>query len=108
MRFDALKNALLAVTSKCYHYAPPQNVSGAYIVWAEDSQAASTWADDQMREQAIEGTADYFTKSEYDSTVDAIQSALNTAGVSWRLNSVQYETETGYIHYEWVWQLWQG
>ena len=107
MRFDALKNALLAVTSKCYHYVPPENVTGAYIVWAEDGQAASTWADGQMQEQAIEGTVDYFTKSEYDTTVEAIQSALN--GIcSWRLNSVQYETETGYMHYEWVWQRWQG
>lgn len=104
MRFDALKNALLSVTSKCYHYTAPQNVTGAYIVWAEDNQAASVWADGQMQEQAIEGTVDYFTKSEYDTTVDAIQSALN--GVcSWRLISVQFEVDTGYIHYEFVWQV---
>lgn len=106
MTFDALKNALLAVTSKSYHYAPPQTVTGAYIVWAEDSQADEVWADNQMQDQAIEGTVDYYTKTEGDTNVDTIQTALN--GVcSWRLNSVQYEQDTGYIHYEWVWGKWQ-
>jgi hypothetical protein len=107
MRIDTLKNALLGVTSKCYHYAPPQNVNGAYIVWAEDNQSASVWCDNKMQAQAIEGTVDYFTKSEDDAYVDAIQAALN--GVcSWRLNSIQHEEDTGYIHYEWVWALWLG
>ena len=107
MRFDALRDALLTVTSKCYHFAPPQNVTGAYIVWAEDNQADAIWADGQMQEQAIEGTVDYYTKTDGDTKVDAIQAALGVAGVAWRLNSIQHERETGYIHHEWTWQLWR-
>jgi len=102
---DTVKTALLTVTQKCYHYSAPQNVTGPYIVWAEDNQADSVWADGKMQEQAIEGTVDYFTKTENDSDVQSIQNALNDAGVSFRLNSIQYETDTGYIHYEWTFQV---
>lgn len=106
MTFVTLKNALLTVTQKCYHYTPPQNVTGSYIVWAEDGQADSVWADDEMQEQAIEGTIDYYTQTENDPNIDAIQGAIN--GIcSWRLNSVQREDDTGYIHHEWVWRKWQ-
>ena len=76
-----------------------------YIVWAEDNQADSVWADGRMQEQTIEGTIDYFTKTENDSNVQKIQNALNNGNISWRLNSVQYETETHYIHFEWTFQV---
>lgn len=108
MTFDWLKNALLTVMQKVYHYTAPQNVTGSYIVWAEDNQADAVWADGQMQDQAIEGTVDYYTKLEGDMNVDAIQTALNGTGASWRLNSVQHENDTGYIHYEWTWQKWRG
>lgn len=100
-----LITALLSVTQKVYHYAPPQNVTGAYIVWAEDSQGDSVWADGVMVQQAIQGTIDYYTKTESDSKISAIQTALNDAGISFRLNSIQYEPDTGYIHHEWVFEV---
>ena len=105
MTLTDIKTALLTVTTKVYHYTPPDDVSGNYIVWAEDGQAGSVWADDQMQEQAIQGTIDYFTKTENDPNFTAIQTALNNAGILFRLNSVQYEEETKYIHYEWVWKI---
>ena len=30
---------------------------------------------------------------------------MNEAEISFALNSVQREDETGYIHYEWVWEV---
>lgn len=98
-----LITALLSVTQKVYHYAPPQNVTGAYIVWAEDSQGGSVWADGEMVCQAIQGTVDYYTKTESDINVGKIQDALE--GISFRLNSIQFEKETGYIHHEWVFEV---
>lgn len=100
MKLADVKTALLTVMGKVYHFAPPQNVTGSYIVWAEDTQSDSVWADGVMVNQAIQGTIDYFTKSENDANVQKIQDALE--GISFRLNSIQHETETGYIHYEWV------
>jgi hypothetical protein len=55
-----------------------------------------------MQEQAIQGTIDYFTKTKDDPNLDAIQSALNDAEISFRLSAIQYEEDTRYIHYEWV------
>ena len=98
---EVLKNALLTVTQNVGHYEAREKTD-AYIVWAEDGQADSVWADGRMQEQAVEGTVDYFTKTENDTSVQSIQNALNDAGVSFRLNSIQHETDTGYIHYEWT------
>ena len=42
---------------------------------------------------------------EYDELIDKIQDALNKNCISFNLNSVQYEDETGYIHYEWRFEI---
>ena len=60
----------------------------------------------QKVERALTGTIDYFTKTENDPVVQQIEDALDSDdGISWYLNSVQYEQDTGYIHYEWVWEV---
>lgn len=84
------------------HYDVMQK-KAPYIVWAEDSESSSVEGDNYKVNQAIEGTIDLFTKTEYDPLIDAIQEALKEARISFYLNSVQYEDETQYIHYEWVW-----
>lgn len=104
MTLRELGEALMAVTPDCYHYKALQQ-SDKYIVWAEDGQADTLWADGKMQEQAIQGTVDYFTREEYDPNFAKIQEALNSIGVSWRLNSIQYEDDTRYTHYEWVWEM---
>ena len=102
---DPLRDALLTVTSNTHHYGPPEDVTGNYIVWAEDGQADAVHADNRMQEQTLTGTADYFTKDEYDPNVQKIQKAMSDAGISWRLESVQHEDDTGYTHHEWVWEM---
>ena len=104
MTLADLKAALLSVTSNVYHY-DATGAKGKYIVWAEDGQADAVWADGKMQEQTITGTIDYFTKTEYDPNFNAIQTALNGIGISYTLNSIQYETDTKYIHYEWVFEI---
>lgn len=96
--------ALLTVTSNVGHYEAFQKTD-KYIVWAEDGEAGSLNADDRKQIQALQGTIDYFTKTEYDPNVSAIQIALDDAEIYWRLNSVQCEDNTGYIHYEWVFEV---
>lgn len=74
-----------------------------YAVWAEDMEQASVQGDNFKVNQAIQGTIDLFTKIDMDPTVDQIQEALKAEKISFYLNSVQYEDETGFIHFEWVW-----
>lgn len=104
MKLSDLRDVLLEVLPDVFHYeawAKPDK----YIVWAEDNEARSLNADNQKDEQVIEGTIDYFTKEEYDSNVKAIQQKLNSIDLAWQLSSIQHEKDTGYIHYEWVFEL---
>jgi len=104
MTLSNLRDALLSVTSNVFHF-DASGATGNYIVWAEDGQDDSVWADGIMANQAIIGTIDYFTKTEYDPNFGAIQTVLTNLGISYRLNSIQHETDTKYIHYEWVWVM---
>jgi len=99
-----IRAALLTVTSKVHHF-DATGATGNYIVWAEDGQSESVWADGKMQEQALTGTIDYFTKIEYDPNFKNIQEALNGIGISYSLNSIQFEPTTKYIHYEWVFEI---
>jgi viroplasmin and RNaseH domain-containing protein len=89
-------------------HADATGATGNYIVWAEDGQADSVWADGEMKEQTLTGTIDYFTKTEYDPLFITIQTALNTLGISYGLTSIQLEEDTKYWHYEWVFDGVQG
>ena len=94
---------LAKISTYTYHYwrSAPKGVK-AYIVWAEDEEATSLNGNNLKLEQGIHGTIDYFTKVEFDETVDKIQKGLNELeNVSFRLNSVQFEDDTLFIHHEW-------
>ena len=94
----------MKVSDNVSHYEA-LNKTDKYIVWAEDSESSSLNADNKKEIQAIQGTIDYFTKKDNDTVVNEIQEALKAEKGSFYLNSVQYEEETGYIHYEWVWEV---
>lgn len=104
MSLQTVKSALVTVGVPVNHYAAIKKTD-KYIIWAEDSQASAIWADGRMEDQAILGTIDYFTRTEYDANADAIEQALNDAQISFALNSVQREDETGYIHHEWIFEV---
>jgi hypothetical protein len=105
--FDKLRAALLTVEPLVGHYHGFKNAD-KYIVWAEDGAGDAAWANGRMKNQAIEGTIDYFIKEEDDTAIPRMQEALDGINISWRLESVQYEENTGFIHYEWVFQLLKG
>lgn len=98
--------AMLGVLPQAvYHYIAPDSTAAPYITWAEDGQGDSLCSDNTMVAQAITGTVHLFTRAEYDPLVDKIQKALKLWHIPHHLNSVQYETDTGLIHYEWVWEV---
>lgn len=87
------------------HYFKPSEVKDRYCVWAEDSEATSLPGDNYKVAQQLQGTIDLFSKTEYDTAVDAIQDALNDAQIGFYQYSIQYEDETGFIHWEWVFYI---
>lgn len=105
MKLDSVKTALLTVTQRVYRYTAISSPTFPYIVWAEDSQSDSLHGDGIMINQTIEGTIDLFSKAPDDPMIKQIQSALNAAGIGFRLNSIQFEQDTRIIHHEWVWNI---
>lgn len=99
-----LESALIATGIPFAHYAWDKAPDGDYGVWAEDS-AAHFYTDNKMTSQSTEGTIDLFTRSDSLTGKEAIQAALNSVNCSWYLNSIQYEEDTRYIHYEWVFEV---
>lgn len=105
-RLKDVPAAMLKVLPKAvYHYTAAEKAKAPYIVWAEDMQGKAVCSDNVMSSQAISGTVDYYTRTEYDVNVDKIQLAFRVSHIPYRLNSVQYETDTGLIHFEWAWEV---
>lgn len=101
-----IRQALTSVSGlNVYHYSAPANVC-PYCIWMEQrEQGDGLDADNHKASQCLEGTIDYYTKTEDDTNIDSIQTQLVTSGINFFLNSVQYETETELIHYEWYWSI---
>lgn len=78
--------------------------SDRYFVWQEDGQN-DLIADGIHAERAVTGSTDLFSRRELDPWKEQFEEALDGAGICWSLNSVQYEPETGYWHWEWVWEV---
>lgn len=94
--------AHLQVTDQVSHSARMQ--SDRYFVWQEQDRQ-DLEADDIHAERAVIGTTDLFTKREFDPWADEIEAAFDAAGILWYLESVQYEQDTGFAHYEWYWTV---
>ena len=101
---ERLQAALAALTDRVYHYVAATNSTPPYIVWAEDGDN-DLLAGNVHAERCYTGTVDLYTKVDKDPLFSAIPEALEGIGAAWYLNSVQYEEDTGLIHYEWVWEV---
>ena len=97
-----MQELLNATGYKFAHFGWSKAPTGDYGVWAEDG-ANDLNADDIHSEHAIEGTIDYFTRDDSGTPKTTIEAALD-GKVAYYLNSIQFEDDTGYIHYEWVYQ----
>lgn len=105
MNLSDVKNALLTVSTRVYRYTAPATPVFPYIVWAEEMDADSLHGDGRKLLKTIEGSIDLFSKTPDDGYINAIEKALNDAGICFRLNSVQFEPTTRIIHHEWVWNI---
>lgn len=86
------------------HFGWSRAPEGDYGVYAEDG-ANDLEAGDEHAEKALTGTVDYFTRDDSGACKDEIEAALEAAGCAWALNSVQFEDDTGLIHWEWTFEV---
>lgn len=100
---DRIKTALEGTGLRFKHYGWASAPKSEYGVYSEDG-AADFLADGLHGEKGVTGTIDYFTRIDDGSPKKTVEAALE--GVcAWRLNSIQYEEDTGLIHYEWEFGL---
>lgn len=106
-KIDKIRQALISISGLDVSHYYRTEKTPPFCVWAEDGEGESLQAGNHKAEQVVTGSVDYFTKTEDDPKVEAIQAALNAAeNVSWYINSVQYEDDPiGVIHYEWRWEV---
>lgn len=91
-----------AVTDQVSHLV--RLSSERYFVWQEDGRN-DLMADNIHAETAVTGTTDLFTKQEFDPWAEAFEAALEAMGIAWSFSSFQRESDTGFLHYEWNWEV---
>ena len=75
-----------------------------YGVYSLSEQTSLSADENPLSEIMLEGFVDYFTRDPSDIPKTKIETELKRLGCFFRLESVQYEDDTGYIHYEWRWK----
>ena len=100
--YEKIIDAHRRVTDSVSHYERLK--SDRYFVWQETG-AKTLSADDIHKETAMSGKTDFFTKIEFDPWKDAFEFAMDKEGVIWNLDYIDYEEETGFIHYQWLWDV---
>lgn len=104
--FNTLLGLLQAtgIPFKAYSWNPaPDNLYG---ILSLDSSPGSLFGDGKVQLQIVEGTVDLFLKDVSTENPIKVQEVLNDMdGCAWKLNSVQYEEDTHFIHWEWLIQL---
>ena len=100
--YERIIAAHTAVTDSVSHSA--RLASDRYFVWQEDG-SNNLAGDNGHGETAVTGTTDLYTKQEFDPWADALGESLSSYGISWTLDNVQYEEDTGFYHYEWLWEV---
>ncbi len=101
---DRIKNALLAVTSDVYHFKALKKTD-RYIVWAEDGAGNQLNANNTRRQSVTTGRIHLFSKTENDNYKGDIEDVLTESKISFILDSVSYEDDTGYIHHVWNFEV---
>lgn len=100
--YERIIAAHTAVTDSVSHSA--RLASDRYFVWQEDG-SNDLAGDNGHGETAVTGTTDLYTKREFDPWADALGESLSNYGISWTLDNVQYEEDTGFYHFEWLWEV---
>lgn len=97
----SLDDALNASGFPFAHFGWSRAPAGDYGVWSEE-QGADFVANGGHAETGTELIVDLFTRQEGREPRQRIETILDAfPSLSWHLDSVQFEIETGYVHWQW-------
>lgn len=74
-----------------------------YGVYSLSGQEQFRADSDSGAEIMIRGFVDLFTHDRTRASQNLIENKLRGLGLWWTLESIQFEPENGYLHYEWSW-----
>lgn len=100
---ETIKKILTELTDKLYLYTAPGKVKPPYVIYGVDGEEQLK-ADNRISLHIDQGYIDLYTTDAKDKLIKAIPEALDINEISFKLNSVQFEEETGLLHYEWRWE----
>lgn len=103
--YERVVSAHTAVTAAVSH--GKRLKSERYFVWQEEGRS-DLEANGRHAEKGQRGRTSLYTKQEFDPWKERFEAALDLYGLSWTLNSTQYEEDTGFWHYEWIWGVRYG
>lgn len=101
--FEIMLRLLQATHIPFAAYAWNRAPDPPYGVISLEGQEDSDAGDDRITHQAIRGSIDLFVADKLAPEPKTVQDAINGV-VPWRLNSVQFEDDTGLIHWEWIFE----
>jgi len=99
-KLKQLGEGLANISANFHHYRRVETAA-PFGVWAEQFEENSFRADNKKKVQGIHCAVDYYTQTEFDATLDAIQEYLDGTGFDWSLDNVEYEDDMNLIHYNW-------
>lgn len=100
---EKIQTALATTGYNFAHFGWSTDPDGDFGVWAEEAEA-TFYTESQNAESLLTGYIDLFVRDGSDSARITVDNALRLAGINFNLESIQYEPETGYVHYEWRWR----
>lgn len=101
---DALNATGIPFVFMAWSSSPDNSDYGVVTMADQDAFKSDS---DPISEKMLSGYVDVFTRDTTSDTMNAVESVLR--GLAWfDLESVQYENDTGYTHYEWRWTDTQG
>ena len=101
MILDGLKAALDATGLRFALFGWSKKPEGDYGIIRPDDQLQLRVDGDSCEECMTRGYVDFFTRSRTRDEQRTIENALRSLGIAWQLQSIQFEPDTGFIHYEW-------
>lgn len=99
-----LVNALNATQIPFAHFAWASAPTGTYGTYGEDGENRLA-GDNKTAEKVMVVYVSLFTKDDSATPRETIENALDSAPCAWYLNTVQFEEDSGYIHYEWACEI---
>ena len=106
--YEALVAALKLTDIPFAEYGWNKRPEGTYGVVSLDFEADSLNGDDGKQMTSWQGSVDLSVrmKKDLERLKDLVENALEeVCEASWQVNSIQHESQTGYFHYEWVFEV---